>query len=77
MLGESVQLRARVQTINALSAHADFHGLMDWYDGIKKNVKHCFAVHGDEEKVSAMVDLLKEHGCPNAVAPMPGQTFEI
>jgi metallo-beta-lactamase family protein len=77
ILGESVELRARVQTINALSAHADFHGLMDWYDKIKANVKHAFAVHGDEEKVEAMVDLLKAHSCPNAVAPMPGQTFEI
>jgi metallo-beta-lactamase family protein len=76
-LGESVELKARVQTINALSAHADFHGLLDWYDGIKQNVKHAFAVHGDEEKVAKMAELLKEHGCPNAVAPEPGQSFVI
>jgi metallo-beta-lactamase family protein len=77
ILGESVELKARVQTINALSAHADFHGLLDWYDGIKQNVKHAFAVHGDEEKVAKMAELLKEHGCPNAVAPEPGQSFVI
>jgi len=77
ILGEEVELKASVHTINALSAHADKNGLMTWYDGIRKNVKHAFAVHGEPEKVSAMVELLKEHGCPDAVAPVPGQTFEF
>ena len=75
ILGDEVELKASVHTINALSAHADKNGLMDWYDGIKKNVKHAFAVHGEPEKVSAMAELLKEHGCPHAVAPVPGQSF--
>ena len=77
ILGEELPLRARVQTINALSAHADRRGLMDWYDGVKANVTHAFAVHGEPEKVSAMVELLQAHGCPDAVAPVPGQAFTI
>ena len=75
ILGEEVELKASVHTINALSAHADKNGLMDWFDGVKSNVKRAFAVHGEPEKVSAMVELLKEHGCPSAVAPVPGQSF--
>ena len=76
ILGEEHELNARVHTINALSAHADKNGLMDWFDGIKgKTVKRVFAVHGEPEKVSAMVDLLKEHGAKSAIAPTPGQTF--
>ena len=77
ILGEEVSLKCRVQTINALSAHADWKGLMDWYDSIKSNVKCAFAVHGEPEKVGAMKQLLEEHGCPNAVAPVPGQIFEF
>jgi len=77
ILGEEMPLKARVQTINALSAHADSVGLMDWFDGVKANVKQAFAVHGEPEKVNAMVSLLKEHGCANAVAPVPGQTFDF
>lgn len=77
VLGESVPFRARVHTINALSAHADRNGLMDWFNGIKSNVKHAFAVHGEPEKVKAMVSLLREHGAPHAAAPVTGQTFEI
>ncbi len=77
ILGDEMELRARVQTINALSAHADRNGLMDWFDGIRKNVKYAFAVHGEPEKVSAMAELLREHGCPKVAAPVPGQIFEF
>ena len=75
ILGEECELNARVETINALSAHADRDGLMDWFDKVGKNVKHAFAVHGEPEKVEAMRKLLLEHGAPMASAPVPGQTF--
>ena len=75
ILGEERDLNARVKTINALSAHADRDGLMDWYDKVGKRVKHAFAVHGEPEKVEAMRKLLLEHDAPRATAPVPGQTF--
>jgi metallo-beta-lactamase family protein len=77
ILGEELELKAKVEVINALSAHADRAGLSDWLDEIKDNVRYAFAVHGEPEKVSAMEQLLKDRGIPNAVAPMPGQTFKI
>ena len=77
ILGEELPLNARVHTINALSAHADRDGLMDWFDGVKADLRQVFAVHGEPENVSAMVELVKEHGVFNAVAPEPGQTFVI
>ena len=77
ILGEEVPIKASVHTINALSAHADRRGLMDWFDGVKANVRRAFAVHGEPEKVEAMTELLKEHGCPSAVAPAQGQSFVL
>lgn len=77
ILGEEVELKARVEVINALSAHADRAGLTDWLKEIKDNVRHAFAVHGEPEKVSAMVELLKEQGIASAVAPQPGQTYKF
>lgn len=77
MLGEEIELKAQVEVINALSAHADKNGLIDWLDEIKDNVRHAFAVHGETEKVTAMAELLKEHGIANAHAPHPGETFTI
>ena len=77
VFGEEVPLRAKVDVINALSAHADRAGLEDWISEVKDNVRHAFAVHGEPEKVSAMVDLLKSRGIGNAIAPEPGQTYRF
>ena len=77
VLGEEVPLRAKVDVINALSAHADRAGLSNWLDEVKDNVRHSFAVHGEPDKVAAMVELMKEKGLSNAVAPLPGQTYRF
>ena len=74
IFGEEIPLNARVHTINALSAHADRGGLMNWFDSSKgASASRVFAVHGDEAQTDAMVELLKQHGAKNAVAPVPGQ----
>ena len=77
ILGDEVEMKAQVEVINALSAHADRSGLKDWISEIKDNVRHAFAVHGDPEKVSAMAELLKEQGIPHVAAPAPGQTYKF
>ena len=77
IFGEEVELKAQVEVINALSAHADRSGLSDWLSEVKDNVRHAFAVHGEPEKVSAMVELMGELGIKNAVAPQPGQTYKF
>jgi metallo-beta-lactamase family protein len=77
ILGEEVPLKAKVEVINALSAHADKAGLTDWISNVKSDVKYAFAVHGEVEKVSAMADILKEQGILNVAAPESGQVFEI
>ncbi len=77
VLGEEVVRKARVEVINALSAHADRAGLSEWLAEIKDNVRHAFAVHGEPDKVAAMVEILKEGGIPSAVAPLPGQTYKF
>ncbi len=76
ILGTPYKLRARVHTINALSAHADRTALMNWFDRVNgPALKEVFAIHGELDKVTAMVELLKAHGAQHAVAPAPGQMF--
>lgn len=77
ILGEEVELKAQVEVINALSAHADRAGLIDWISEIKDNVRHAFAVHGEPEKVAAMEEILKEQGIRSVAAPLPGQTYKF
>ena len=77
ILGDEFPLRAHVHAINALSAHADRTALMNWFDGIKGNLSHAFAVHGEPEKVDAMCELVRAHGIQNVTDPVPGQKFEL
>ncbi|MBR0057599.1 MAG: MBL fold metallo-hydrolase, partial [Kiritimatiellae bacterium] len=59
IFGEDVAIEARVETINALSAHADRGGLMRWFDASKgKALKRAYAVHGDAAQTDAMVRML-------------------
>ena len=78
ILGEEFDLQARVHTINALSAHADRIALRNWVRAVnaKGAVKHVFAVHGEDEKVQAMCQILREEGYSNPIAPAPGAIFK-
>jgi len=77
IFGQEYEVRARVHTINALSAHADRGGLMRWFDAVKGgNLSRAFAVHGESAQVDAMAGLLREHGARRVDAPAPGARFE-
>ncbi len=78
ILGEEFELRARVHTINALSAHADRLALRQWVRAVNKDktIKHVFAIHGEDEKVEAMCEILRDEGYPNPIAPAPGAIYK-
>ncbi len=78
ILGEEFELRARVHTINALSAHADRLALRQWVRAVNKGktVRSVFAVHGEDDKVTAMCDILRDEGYPNPIAPTSGAIYK-
>ena len=77
ILGDECRLRARVHTINALSAHADRGALMKWFEAMNdKPVSRAFAIHGEETQVETMSQLLRQRGVKKVDAPVPGQRFE-
>ncbi|MBR7799626.1 MBL fold metallo-hydrolase RNA specificity domain-containing protein [Undibacterium fentianense] len=47
LLGEDIDVNAKVYTINGFSAHADQAELLSWLDQLKPT--HTFLVHGEEE----------------------------
>ncbi len=78
ILGETFELQARVHTINALSAHADRTALREWITALnaERKVRHAFAIHGEDEKVQAMCQLLRAAGYKNPIAPTPGAIYK-
>jgi len=54
MLGEEIRVRAHVETVHGLSAHADADGLMRWLRTTAGPPKRVFVVHGDSEPAKAL-----------------------
>jgi metallo-beta-lactamase family protein len=77
IFGEKFPLRARVETINGYSAHADRNGLLGWAKPIVRNLRHAFIVHGDPEPATALADGLKQLGARSTAVPGPGDVFQV
>ena len=78
IFGERFHLRARVHTINALSAHADRNELMAYFDEMGLGgVKRVFCVHGEDEQTSALAAALRDAGVKNVDIPSRGDAFDV
>ncbi len=77
IFGEEYPLRARVETINGYSAHADQKGLLDWARPIAPGLQHAFVVHGDPGPAETVADGLNRLGAAHVAAPVLGETFQI
>lgn len=56
MFGELVPVRAHVETIHGLSAHADSEGLMRWLRTATRPPSRVFVVHGDPDPATALAE---------------------
>jgi metallo-beta-lactamase family protein len=77
IFGEEFPLRARVESINGYSAHADRNGLLGWAKPIARGLRHAFVVHGDPEPAAAVAEGLRQLGAPNVAVPEQGDAFSI
>jgi metallo-beta-lactamase family protein len=67
--GENVAVRARVETVHGLSAHADATALMRWLRTAGHPPSRIFVVHGDPGPAQALATRIdKELGWPVTVA---------
>ena len=59
IFGEDIPVRARVETIHGLSAHADADGLIRWLRTAARPPKRVFVVHGDPEPAKSLAERIK------------------
>ena len=57
--GEEIPVRARVETVHGLSAHADTDGLLRWLKTATRAPKQVFVVHGDPGPARALADRVR------------------
>jgi len=75
--GETYTLRAKVETLNGLSAHADQAELLRWVDSAGGALGKIFLVHGEEDQAQALAAKLAERGLYNVEIPAPGDSWEL
>jgi metallo-beta-lactamase family protein len=78
IFGMTLPLRARVEEIAALSAHADEFEMLDYFGKCgTSHIEHVFCVHGEQNALEFFSERLVEAGIKNAHIPSPGQVFEL
>ena len=75
--GQWVPVRAEIDDLSTLSAHADADELMRWLAGFRRGPSRVFIVHGEDEASEALrVRIDRELGW-NATVPRQGQVFDL
>ena len=78
IFGEEYSLKAKVETINGFSAHADRNELLDYARQLgAQRLKSAFVVHGEEASSQALAYGLNNLGVGKAIVPQPGEEFEL
>ena len=77
IFGMMYHLNARVETLNGFSAHADASDFAKLLGPIAADLKCAFVVHGENDRLEIMKDLLKEQGCRYVEAPAQGDKFRL
>lgn len=68
VMGRMVPVKAKIHTINGLSAHADQAGLLNWIDGFRNPKPQIFLVHGEPQKMAVLAAALeKQYGIKAAM----------
>ena len=79
IFGESYDVRARVESIDGYSAHADQTELLEWTMPLDHaQVQHLFVVHGEPTPADAFVRLLHEQeGFAKVTAPERNSVYDF
>jgi metallo-beta-lactamase family protein len=75
--GQTVPVRAHIESISSLSAHADAGEIMRWLRGFKRPPRKTFVVHGEPDSAAALRDrIIRELGW-DVVIPTYKEVVEL
>ncbi len=77
IFGVEHAVKARVEKMDGLSAHADRDELLAWAAGFTRRPSRVFVVHGEEESALALAEALKKNGFPSVDVPGLGDMREL
>ena len=77
IFGEYVPVRADVEIITGLSAHADHRELVDWLKSGELSPRHAYVVHGEASAADAFRRTITDQLGWSASVPTQGATAEL
>jgi metallo-beta-lactamase family protein len=77
VLKQEVTVRAKIEKLNALSAHADQEETMQWLKGFKQPPKKTFLVHGELPAQEALREKIQEELGWEVEIPSHGEEFQL
>ncbi len=77
IFGENYKVKARVASIDGLSAHADQAALVGYAQATAGTLQHIFLVHGEAGPAAALTEKLAAAGIDNVTYPELNQEVDI
>jgi metallo-beta-lactamase family protein len=77
IFGEPMRVRAQIESIDALSGHADQQELLDWMAPVAPTLKKVFLVHGELSAMTVLKGKIEERYKLEVVCPKRGDRFEV
>ena len=75
--GEMIPVRARVETIDGLSAHADRHEILRWLRGFQRPPAQTYVVHAEARAAAALAGSIHRELGWSVAAARDGETVAI
>lgn len=75
--GQEIEVRATVDKLNSLSAHADQGEIMRWLGGFKQPPRKTFIVHGEPKAQQILAEKIRKDLGWSVVIPHQDQRFEL
>lgn len=77
MLGQLVSVRARIEKIDTLSAHADRDDILRWLEGFELPPRVTYLVHGEPSAASALREAIRDRFGWNVQVAHDGDTVSL
>lgn len=77
ILGEEIDVQAKIYDIEGFSGHADKNVLLDWVGHFKERPKKIFIVHGEIGPATNLSNEIKKQFNINTTIPKLGDSFKI
>lgn len=75
--GVEVPVRAKIDKLNSLSAHADSGEILQWLSYFKSAPRQTFIVHGEPAAQAALQQSIREQLAWSTTIPRQGERFEL